>query len=144
MKSISRFALLFTSILYAPACGKDNPVEELEGVYVPLFTNFWPIEKGLAGDAILLNAVVSSIDSSRGTGLLTGSLLDNSNSYDMKGSFRNLNVDLRCLSNAEAGHDNGPLQGQQYKGRYDTIANPFRIRMVNIKNTSDSLVIRLG
>lgn len=135
------FLAIFTCVI---SCSKDDPIEELDGVYVPLFTNFWQIEKGPAGDGIVLNAVVSSIDSSKGTGLLTGSHQKGSDAYNMKGSFHNLNVEMWYLSNTENGSDNGPYQGRRYKGRYDTLGVVAKIRMANVTNNTDSMVIRLN
>lgn len=144
MKNSIKCLLFLTGYAWVTSCSKDAPPEELENVYVPLFTNFWQIEKGPAGDGIVLNAVVSSIDSSKGTGLLTASHLKGSSSYNMKGSFHNLNVEMWYLTNAENGSDNGPYQGRKYKGRYDTLSVNYRIRMANVTNNSDSLVIRLN
>jgi hypothetical protein len=144
MKNSIRSLLLLAGCSCMISCSKDGPIEELEGVYVPLFTNFWKIEKGPAGDGIVLTAVASSIDSSKGTGLLTASHLTASESYNMKGSFHNLNVEMWYLTNAENGADNGPYQGRKYKGRYDTLGVVARIRMANVTNNTDSMVIRLN
>jgi len=144
MKNSIKCLLLLTGSAYVLSCSKNDPLNELEGVYVPLFTNFWRIEKGPSGDGIVLNAVVNSIDSTKGTGLLTGSHLEGSSSYNMKGSFQNLNVEMWYLTNAENGGDNGPCQGRKYKGRYDTLSTPYRIRMANVTDKTDSMVIRLN
>ncbi|PZR28110.1 MAG: hypothetical protein DI535_08110 [Citrobacter freundii] len=144
MKNSIKCFLTLTSFTCMVSCSKNDPIEELDGVYVPLFTNFWQIEKGPAGDGIVLTAVVSSIDSSKGTGLLTGSHLKGGESYNMKGSFHNLSVEMWYLSNAENGSDNGPYQGRKYKGRYDTLSIVARIRMANVLNNTDSMVIRLN
>ncbi len=144
MKKLICYALLAAMTMPNTSCDKET-MDALADLYIPDFSNQWTVDKGTqTGSLFFIND--SNIDSTKITGVLEA--FDNNqdgNVYNLKGSFDHRNVKLHYLTKAENdGFDNGPFEGIQYEGKFDTMSKPFRLRLVNISKAGDSLVLKHG
>ncbi len=121
------------------SCSKDpTPSDDGSGdVFIGDFSNSWNVIKGNATGPFTI--LIATVDSAKGTGTLTGRDIDLSELF--KGSFDQAILKIQFLTNAEAGQDNGPQAGLSFKGVYDTLSNPTKLRFVNELNANDSLVL---
>jgi hypothetical protein len=144
-KSIRTTLLFVLCMIAAGSCDKSGGGDDLGGIYLPDFSNDWTVVKGTATGDFFINATIT--DSAKGLGTLTANenLNDiNNTTYNLQGSFQNIQVTLGYLTNAENGGDNGPRAGFTYKGIYDTTKSPHLLRLLNVNNSSDSLVLKKG
>jgi hypothetical protein len=139
-------SLFFTVILIVAtsfhSCEPDEFLAALDETYIPAFSNGWSVQKGPQTGLFFINAV--DVDQSKGTGRIEGSQQSNGEVYKVRGSFLNTAVELEYVPHADNFGDNGPYAGTKYKGKYDTIPKPYLIRLVNVADASDSLVLRQG
>jgi hypothetical protein len=76
---------------------------------------------------------------------LEGEEENGTDNFKLKGTFQSINVKLQYLTNAEnGGNDNGPHAGFSYSGKVDTLRKPILLRLVNVNDKNDSLVLRHG
>jgi hypothetical protein len=137
-------ALIILLLFLFTGCNKDSPDGALSDLYLPDFSNNWAEIKGpdLSSFFFLSPAVT---DSTKATGTLTGHEDNGSDEFQVKGSFQSINVKLQYLTNAEnGGNDNGPHAGFSYSGKVDTLSKPIILRLVNVNDKNDSLVIKHG
>lgn len=145
MKRIIKPSALIILLLFLfTACNKNSPDDGLGDLYLPDFSNNWTVIKGPGSSTFFFSPTVT--DSSKATGTLSGHETDNnSDEYQMKGSFQSINVKLQYLTKAEnGGKDNGPRAGFSYSGKVDTLSKPITLRMVNFNDKNDSLVLKHG
>lgn len=138
-----QFALM--TLLLVMGCGKStDSLGSLSDLYFTDFSNSWTEVKGpnLSSFFFLFSTVT---DSSKAIGTLEGHEANGSDNFNLKGSFQSINVKLQYLTNAEnGGNDNGPHAGFSYSGKVDTLSKPILIRLVNVNDNKDSLVIKHG
>lgn len=145
MKSYTKQIFLSAFFFLAIGCETSGDLfSGLSDLYIPNFSNGWTVDKGdPTGSIFFIRA--TDIDSTKATGLIEGDEQTGTDNFKVKGSFEKLKVKLTYLTDAEnGGFFNGPHAGFSYAGLYDTLSNPFRIRLVNINNASDSLVLKQG
>jgi hypothetical protein len=137
-------ALIALLLLLFTGCNKDSPDDTFSDLYIPDFSNNWAERKGPdLNSFFFLSPTVT--DSSKATGTLLGHEDNGSDEFKIKGSFQSISVKLQYLTNAEnGGNDNGPHAGFSYSGKVDTVSKPIIIRLANINDKNDSLVIRHG
>ncbi len=135
---IIAFLLLFLG------CDKSSPDDVLSDLYLPDFSNQWTEIKGAGlNNFFFINPTVT--DSSKATGTLVAEEENGVDNFNLKGTFQSIKVTLQYLTNAEnGGNDNGPHAGFSYSGKVDTLSKPIILRMVNINDKNDSLVMRHG
>jgi hypothetical protein len=137
----SALIILFLSV----GCGKDSPLSSLSDIFFTDFSNTWTVVKGpdLTSTFFFTSTVT---DSSKGTGTLVGhESTVSSVDFNLAGSFQNLSVKINYLTTAEnGGVNNGPHAGFSYAGKVDTLSKPILLRLANVSNSNDSLVLKHG
>jgi hypothetical protein len=149
-KIILRWLLGFVLIMPV-ACSSDSSdlLTDLGSIFIPNFSNDWQaIKARFIPSDFFFNIDPTDVDSAKGTGKFNNSSNQqgtdrggNGFEYHFNGTFDNTKVNIHFLTNTEFGGDNGPQQGQNYKGIFDTLTQKPRIRLVNTSNASDSIVI---
>jgi hypothetical protein len=145
MKHFLKQSVVITCLLLVAACNKSSDdLSSLTDLYLPDFSNQWTEVKGAdLNNFFFINSTVT--DSSKATGTLEGEEEDGTDNFKLKGTFQSINVKLQYLTNAEnGGIDNGPHAGFSYSGKVDTLAKPILLRLVNVNDKNDSLVMRHG
>jgi len=145
MKHFLKRSVVITFLLLVAGCDKSsNDLSSLVDLYLPDFSNQWTEVKGPdLNSFFFINSTVT--DSSKATGTLEGEEENGTDNFKLKGTFQSINVKLQYLTNAEnGGNDNGPHAGFSYSGKVDTLAKPILLRLVNVNDKNDSLVMRHG
>ncbi|HEU5365578.1 MAG TPA: hypothetical protein VFU62_08600 [Hanamia sp.] len=139
-----QYALITLLLFLFTECNKDSPTDALSDLYLPDFSNQWTEVKGPnLSSFFFINSTVT--DSSKATGTLEGEEENGTDNFKLKGTFQSINVKLQYLTNAEnGGNDNGPHAGFSYSGKVDTLRKPILLRLVNVNDKNDSLVLRHG
>jgi hypothetical protein len=139
-KMKSTLILFVLCALGTPSCDKSGG-SDADSIFLPDFSNDWSVVKGTPTGTFVINSTVT--DSAKGMGTLQGQEFNDTATYNLKGSFQNIQVTLGYLTNAENGGDNGPSAGFTYKGIYDTTKKPtYFLRLLNVNNSGDSLVLK--
>ncbi len=145
MKHFCKQFTLITLVLFITGCDKSSgDLGLLSDLYLPDFSNQWTEVKGPdLSSFFFINATVT--DSSKAVGTLEAQEENGTDNFKLKGTFQSINVKLQYLTNAEnGGNDNGPHAGFSYSGKVDTLSKPILLRLVNVNDKNDSLVIRHG
>lgn len=145
MKHFLKQSVVVTFLFLVAGCDKSSDgLSSLADLYLPDFSNQWTEIKGPdLNSFFFINSTVT--DSSKAVGTLEGEEETGTDNFKLKGTFQSINVKLQYLTNAEnGGNDNGPHAGFSYSGKVDTLAKPILLRLVNVNDKNDSLVIRHG
>jgi hypothetical protein len=124
-------------ILSALVLGCDKTADLLDDTYIPDFSNEWSVVRGNATGFFFLG--VTSVDSAKGTGLLTGED-ESTDNLDVVGNFTNLKVNL-TISADSVNPGNAPLADSSYSGKIDTFYKPNLMRLANLASPHDSLIL---
>ncbi|MGZ5247147.1 MAG: hypothetical protein ACXWV5_08895 [Flavitalea sp.] len=134
---------IFAGFLVFPSCDSDV----INSFVLADFSNQWTVVKGDGNIGNRMFFLTSNIDSVKFTGDIdVNEQGDGISQRQLVGKFIKDDIDLRYLKNSEvSGGDNGPLADRKYKGVLDR-RNPnlYYIRLKNIANAEDSLVVRQG
>ena len=134
---------IFAGFLVFPSCDSDV----LDAFVLADFSNQWTVVKGDGNVGNRMFFLTSNIDSTKFTGDIdVNEQGDNIEQRQLVGKFVKDDIELRYLKNSEVfDGDNGPLADRKYKGVLDR-RNPnlYFIRLRNIDNPADSLVVRQG
>ena len=141
MKKNSKKTWLLAIGFLVVGCDKTGSGDSLDDIYIPDFSNDWTIVNGSSSDNFFLNP--TSIDSTKGTGLIVGFFEEGSDEIAVSGSFTDTKVKL-TISSDSLDPGSPPLADSSYAGVYDTLAAPHLLRLANTAGPHDSLILRHG
>jgi hypothetical protein len=138
-----KISFILCSILFIGCDKSDSDLGNvLSDVYVPDFSNDWTVVKGNASGDFFLN--IGVVDSTKGTGVFSGSNEELSSTLLVSGSFVNTKVKL-TISSDSLNPGTPPLADSSFSGIYDTLSTPHHmLRLVNNASPHDSLVLQHG